>query len=132
MTSNRLIPIALLTVMLLTGCGDRYEHAELGLDSPQAQQVVAMLDQLHDAAPTALDTFIHDHAAERLTQAQTTALRALLQRIAEADEASLTSIDQFGPQVYRVQITTKSRSKTDQTHALLIMQNDRLLWAGPN
>jgi hypothetical protein len=132
MNNRPALLIAMLSALTLSGCGAGYEHAPIGVDSPRGREVSAMLDQLHGIEPAALDTFIQAHAAESLTAAQSAALRTLLTNLAGADHATLTAIDQFGPQVYRVEIAMKQAAKTTKTYALLVLRNDRLIWAGPN
>lgn len=137
--SDVLVCLAVLNGLLLglAGCGQDYDHQPLDENSPLFRETAGLIDAACQAdSDDALGAHLAAHKADSLNDAQTQALRATLQSIAQAERAELKSVDSFGPQIYRAIIElTNPDAPAPQTLAVLLVRPDEggpLFWAGAN
>ena len=119
-------------LMAWAGCSRHYEHADLGLDSPQARQVQAMIAAARQGGLNGLDQTVHGQAAAGLNATQMATLRAVLGAMIQAGSIHLQAIDRFGPNVYRAVLVLEAGGKPRTQAMLLVKRADKLYWAGPN
>jgi hypothetical protein len=129
---NRAIIAVVLASVAGGGCSKGFEQKKLGKDSPQADQVRAMVQALRQAGEKGLSDLLPRQAAGELTDSQRQSLRASLMELIRADSVELDRIDRFGPEIYRVTFTLVAAGKSRPAALLLVVQGDQLRWAGRN
>lgn len=119
----------MFTALVSSGCSKDYSHAEVGADSPMGRQAAGMLDALRQAGAAGLDQVIANDGAPGLDAAQQQALRAVLEQMISADEATLTDVDRFG-EVYRASVQLVANGQPQEIYVLMVLVEKNLKWAG--
>lgn len=132
MTSRSFVAaVLILTALLLAACGGKYEHTKVGPSSPEGRQILQMVETLRQGGLDALPEMLRQQAPD-LTPSQLEAVKYLLTRMIEARSVELTALDRFGPQVYRGVFRLEEKEGAKSIPILLIAQDQKFYWAGPN
>jgi len=133
MTRTERFTLLLAVGLLAAGCSDEYGHEQVGGDSPEAVRVNQMLRDLREAGEAGLDGILARDGAGGLDANQTTALRATLRTLVEADKVELERLDRFGENVLRASFGLTADGKTTELYVLLVVTEDETFrWAGRN
>jgi len=123
---------AILSAVVLAGCGKEYPRQNVPADAKQAAEVRSMIEALRQAGEARLDESMRQQAAAGLDERQREALAAMLKQIILAEKVELTNLDQFGRKVYRASLQLTFESASNDLVALLVQADGALRWAGPN
>jgi len=124
--------VVLIATGFLGGCSDKYGHKPLGSDSPEAQQVRAMTEELRADGMDRLKDIANSQALEELTDQQLERLHLGLEKLVVADGAELQKIEKFGPDIYRAVFTVEIGSDSEPLAMLLGTSGGKLRWIGRN
>ena len=130
---NSRIALTALTgaILVAAGCEKTYEHERLGPDSERFGHIDRMIRELREDGADP-ETVIARQVAAGLDEGRLAMLRATLQQVARADEATLQRVDAFGRDTYRATVKLSS-GPAARTVAMLIGSGDgRLYWMGTN
>ena len=134
-TTSRITSAALLAGCLLAagGCSQKYENRQLGLDSPEAKKVRALLAALRSGGEGGLDQAVRRDGAGNLTEPQARMLRETLRKLATAEKVELTRMDRYGKDVWRAIFTLVGPDGEASLPILLVIpEGGKPVWAGPS
>ena len=119
-------------LLLAPGCSKKYDHRQLGPDSPRGREVRRMLAALREAGRDGLDQTMRRDGAGGLDRQRAEALRAALAELIDARSVELATVDRFGENVFRAGFRVAAGGRERTVYFLLVAGDGRLRWAGRN
>ncbi len=132
MSNRNGLLLALVALLLMSGCSDKYAHRQLESQSAYFRKAQQMLAALRAGAAGDIEAVLDRQLAPGLPEPQERGLRMLLTELAHAEQWELQRVDRWGEDLCRATIRYETQGQSRTVALLLIAEGEELYWAGVN